>query len=108
MADLKTLSGEITKLKKQIETVLYISKYYDYYALSGLDDFHKPKTADEWQQMEEYCNILDKLDGIQASLAYYEKPVKEVSRLHINQNGRYETDKGALLHKWQLYRIYAY
>ncbi len=27
MADLKTLSDEIAKLKKQIETVLYISGY---------------------------------------------------------------------------------
>ena len=35
MADLKALSGEMAKLKRQLETVLYISGYRDYDDLSG-------------------------------------------------------------------------
>lgn len=94
MADLKALSGEMAKLKKQIEIVLYISDYRDYDDLSGLDNFSQIKSADERQQLEEYRNILYKLDEIQSNLAYHDKPVKEVSRLHMNASGRYETVKG--------------
>ena len=94
MADLKALSGEMAKQKRQLETVLYISGYRDYDDLSGLDDYKQIKTADEWQKLEEYRNILYKLDEVQGNLAYFDKPVKEVSRLHMNTSGRYETDKG--------------
>ena len=94
MADLKALSGEMEKLKRQLETVLYISGYRDYDDLSGLDDYKQIKTADERQKLEEYRNILYKLDEVQGNLAYFDKPVKEVSTLHMNASGRYETVKG--------------
>lgn len=94
MADLKALSDEMTKLKKQLETVLYISGYRDYDDLSGLDDYKQIKTADQRQQLEEYRNILYKLDEVQSDLAYFEKPIREVSRIYTNESGRYETDKG--------------
>ena len=94
MADLKALSGEMAKLKRQLETVLYISGYRDYDDLSGLDDYKQIKTADERQKLEEYRNILYKLDEVQGNFAYFDKPVKEVSRFHMNASGRYETDKG--------------
>lgn len=81
-------------IKIQLETVFYISGYRDYDDLSGLDDYKHIKTADERQKLEEYRNILYKLDEVQGNLAYYDKPVKEVSRLHMNASGRYETDKG--------------
>ncbi len=94
MADLKALSDEMAKLKKQLETVLYISGYRDYDDLSGLDDYKKIKTADQRQQLEEYRNILYKLDEVQSDLAYFEKPIREVSRIYTNESGRYETAKG--------------
>lgn len=94
MADLKALSGEMAKLKRQIETVLYISGYRDYDDLSGLDNFSQIKSSDKRQQLEEYRNILYKLDEVQSDLAYFEKPIREVSRIYINKSGRYETDKG--------------
>lgn len=94
MADLKALSDEMTKLKKQLETVLYISGFRDYDDLSGLDDYKKIKNADERQKLEEYRNILYKLDEVQSDLAYFEKPIREVSRIYTNESGRYETDKG--------------
>lgn len=94
MADLKALQDEMTNLKKQIETVISVSGYREYEDLSGLDDFKQIKTADQRQQIEEYCRILNKLGDIQWALAYQERPVKEVSKLHCNEAGRYETDKG--------------
>lgn len=81
-------------LKRQLETVLCISGYRDCDDLSGLDDYKQIKTADERQKLEEYRSILYKLDEVQGNLAYYDKPVKEVSRLHMNASGRYETAKG--------------
>lgn len=94
MADLKALSDELSKLKKQIETVLSVSGYRDYDDLSGLDDWKQIKTADQRQQLEEYRNILCQLEKVQSNLAYYEKPIREVSRIYRNETGRYETDKG--------------
>ena len=94
MADLKALSGEMEKLKRQLETVLYISGYRDYDDLSGLDDYKQIKTADERQKLEEYRNILCKLEEVQRDIAYLNSPVREVSKLHMNSQGRYETDRG--------------
>lgn len=94
MADFKTLSDEMRKLQKQLSTVLYISGYRDYDDLSGIDDYKEIKTPDQRQQLEEYRNILYKLDEVQSSLAYFDKPIREVGTLHENSQGRYETDKG--------------
>lgn len=94
MADFKALCEEMKKLRKQIDTILYISGYRDYDDLSGLDDYKQIKTADQRQQLEEYRNILYKLDEVQSDLAYFEKPIWEVSRIYTNESGRYETDKG--------------
>ncbi len=94
MADLKALQDEMENLKKQIETVISVSGFREYEDLSGLDDIKKINTADQRQQIEEYRNILFKLDDVQRSLAYYERPIREVSKLHCNGDGRYETDEG--------------
>ncbi len=94
MSDLRTLSCEMEKLKKQIEEVLHISGYCECDDLSALDDYNQIRTADERQKLEEYRNLLYKLEEVQSTLSYYSRPVKEVSRLHINASGRYETNKG--------------
>ena len=95
MADLKALSDEMAKLKKQLETLFSISHYREYDDLSGLDDYQQIKIADQRQQLEAYRNILYKLDEVQRTLAYYERSVQEVSQIYRNnETGRYETDKG--------------
>ena len=94
MADLRALSGEMARLQRQIGTVLSVSGYCDHDDLSGLDDFKQIKTADQRQQLEEYRNILYKLEEIQRDMAYLKRPVREVGKLHMNGQGRYETDKG--------------
>lgn len=94
MADLKVLSEELSKLQEQIKTVLNISEYRDCDDLSGLDDWKEIKTADQRQQLEEYRSILFKLDEIESDLSYFKRPIREVSKIYINESGRYETDKG--------------
>lgn len=94
MADLKTLSDEMAKLKKQIEMVISIASYHDYDDLSGLDDYQKIKSSDDRQKLEEYRQILYKLNEVQNSLAYFERPVREISKIYLNESGRYETNKG--------------
>lgn len=94
MADLKKLSEEMAKLKRQIEMVLYVSGYEEFDDLSGLDDFKQIRSADDMQMLEEYRKILYRLDDIQNSLKYYSCPIKEISSLHKNEDGRYETDSG--------------
>lgn len=94
MADMKALSGEMAKLQRQIETVLYVSGYRECDDLSALDDYKQIRNADERQKLEEYRNILYKLEEVQSTLSYYDKPVKEVSRIYTNESGRYETDRG--------------
>ena len=68
MADLKALSDEMAKLKRQIETLLCVSQYRECDDLSGLDDYQQIKTADQRQMLEEYRNILYKLDEVQNAL----------------------------------------
>ena len=58
MADLKALSDEMAKLKRQLETVLYISGYRENSDLSGLSDYRQIKSADDWQKVEEYEGII--------------------------------------------------
>lgn len=94
MADLKTLSEEMEKLKRQIKTVLSISYFPEYDDLSTLDDYKQIQSADDRQKLEEYRNILYKLDEVQSTLAYYDRPVREVSQIYKNESGRYETEKG--------------
>lgn len=90
MADIKALSDEMASLKNKIEATLSISGYRDYDDLSGLN----VRTADERQKQEEYRKILQRLDEVQRSLDYLEKPIREESRIYTNESGRYETDSG--------------
>lgn len=94
MADLKTLYDELRNLKKQIEKIFSMSKYQDYDELAGLDDYQQIKTADQRQQLEECRIMLLDLEEIENILAYYERPIREVSRIYRNETGRYETNSG--------------
>lgn len=94
MASLKQLANEMEKLKYQIDTMMSITWYQDYEDLSALEDFKEIKNADDRQQLQAYRDIMYRLDEIQSILAYFERPVREVSRLQKNEQGRYETEKG--------------
>ena len=44
--------------------------------------------------LEELQAIMRNLDEVRGRLIYLSLPVREVSRLHKNESGRYETDGG--------------
>lgn len=94
MGDLKALSEEMAKLQKQINTLFRISDYPDCDDMSGLSDYKQIKTADQRQQLEEYRHILYKLEEVKRTLDYYDYPIREVGTLHLNSQGRYETESG--------------
>lgn len=94
MANFKDLTAEMEKLKNQITNVLTMANYSEDDDLSALEDYKQIKTADERQQLEEYRNILYKLEEVQSILAYYKRPILEESQVHKNETGRFETEKG--------------
>lgn len=94
MGDLKTLSEEMAKLQKQIDVLFHISDFPEYDDLSGLSDYKQIKTADQLQQLEEYRSILFRLEEIKRTLDYYDHSVQETGTLHLNSQGRYETESG--------------
>ena len=94
LTDLKGLSDEMIKVKKQIETMLSITGYLDYDDLSGLSDYKQIETADERQKLEEYRHILYKLEEVQSTLEYLERHIREMGTLRKNSQGRYETESG--------------
>lgn len=91
----KELSEEMSKLEKQIKTVLDISDFDEPNNLEEwLDSFGRVRNADDIQKLEEYHKMLLMLDDVQDYFKYYNYSVKEVSRLHKGESGRYETDGG--------------
>lgn len=94
MGDLKTLSEEMGRLQKQIDALFHISGFPDYDDLSGLSDYKQIKTADQRQQLEEYRSILFRLEEIKRTLDYYDYSIRETGTLHLNSQGRYETESG--------------
>lgn len=91
----KELSEEMSKLEKQIKTVLDISDFDEPDNLEEwLDSFGRVRNADDIQKLEEYHKMLLMLDDVQDYFKYYNYSVKEVSRLHKGESGRYETDGG--------------
>lgn len=94
MGDFKTLSEEMEKLQKQIDAILCMSGYKEYEDLSGLSDYKKINTSDQRQLLEEYRNILFRLSEVSGTLHYFSSPILEVGKLHMNSQGRYETESG--------------
>jgi len=92
MADLNMVLSEAQKLNGSIGSLLKLSTYDDYDDLSGLDIDYE-----DGQQLflqSELWKIMEKLSDVMGRIAYLSRPVKEISRLHKNRSGRYETEKG--------------
>ena len=92
MKSLKEVFSETIGLHSKIGRVLELSDYGEYGDLSGLE-------ADEGDSgqiflLGELQVIMKHLDEVNGRLKYLSRPVKEVSRLHRNSAGRYETDGG--------------
>lgn len=94
MGDFRQLSEEVQNLKKQLDTLFRISGFQNTGDLSGLSDFEQMKTADQLQLLEEYQWMFNQLESVKSNLDYYARPVREVGTLHMNSQGRFETESG--------------
>lgn len=86
MAELKELTEELTKLQKQIQSVLRLSNYRKY---DDLSDVGYSKTPDNLLLVDEYRGILDKLSAVEYDLDYLNKPVAFEDILILRPDGRY-------------------
>lgn len=73
-------------------SILKSSTYDDCDDLSGLDIDYRD--GEQLFLLEELQAIMRNLDEVRGRLIYLSLPVREVSRLHKNESGRYETDGG--------------
>ena len=92
MKDIHQACAELNILSQKIENYLRLSNYYNYNDLSDFAVDHKD--AEQFFLKEELQIIMDKLAEAQDRIKYLSSPVKEISRLHRNGSGRYETEQG--------------
>jgi len=92
MRKLEEVFSETKELYGRIDRLLKLSAYDQYDDLSGLDINYKD--GEQLFLLEEMQAIMKSLDDVRRRIKYLSLPVREVSRLHRNESGRYETDRG--------------
>ncbi len=92
MNNLSQAYTELNTLSHRIENFLRISNYYNYNDLSNFDIDHLD--AQQLFLKAEMQTIMDRLAEAQERILYLASPVQEISRLHKNASGRYETVQG--------------
>ena len=92
MKDLRGLLEKSQKLNTDIKKLLKESTYLEYDDLCMLDIDHKD--AEQLLLQEQLCKVMQELEDVSDHLDYLTLPIKEVSRLHKNSDGRYETKSG--------------
>ncbi len=92
MKDLSELLERSQKLNTDIKRLLKESTYLEYEDLSELDIDYKD--AEQLLLQEQLWKVMQELEDVSDRLDYLALPVREVSRLHKNSDGRYETKSG--------------
>lgn len=92
MADLKMVLEKTNDLKWKIDSILRYSTYDECDDLGGLDINYRD--GEQIFLLEELQSIMRNLDEVRGRLTYLALPIQEVSRLHKNESGRYETEGG--------------
>lgn len=92
MKDLSELLERAQKLNTDIKRLLKESTYLEYDDLSGLDIDYKD--AEQLLLQEQLWKVMQELEDVSDRLDYLALLIKEVSRLHKNSDGRYETKSG--------------
>lgn len=92
MKDLGELLERSQKLNTDIKRLLKESTYLEYDDLSKLDIDYKD--AEQLLFHEQLWKVMQELEDVSDRLDYLALPIKEVSRLHKNPDGRYETESG--------------
>ncbi|MCM1027391.1 MAG: DUF5348 domain-containing protein [Roseburia sp.] len=92
MADLKAVLEKANDMKWRIDSILNFSTYEDYDDLSGLKINYRD--GEQLFLLEELRTVMKNLEEAKDRLSYLARPIQEVSRLHRNESGRYETASG--------------
>lgn len=92
MADLKMILDNTNRLYSKIDSILRLSTYDECDDLSGLEIDYQD--GEQLFLLDELRAIMKNLDEVKGRLAYLALPIHEVSRLHKNGSGRYETESG--------------
>ncbi len=90
MADISTIYAKTVAMRRDIKQLVRFSGYDESDGLNGVeidrDDPEQKFLRDEMQRvMKSLTDVLDTLE-------YLSKPFEEVSTLHMNSRGRYETE----------------
>lgn len=92
MKDMDQAYAELNALSRRIENFLRITDYYNYSDLSAFDIDHRD--AQKLFLKEQMQVIMGRLADAQERILYLARPIQEISRLHKNTSGRYETEQG--------------
>lgn len=92
MADINTVLTKSMELDWRIKSLLKLSTFYDYDDLSGLH--YDYEDGEQLFLADELKFVMDKLADVHDRISYIARPVKEVSKLQKNSEGRYETRNG--------------
>jgi hypothetical protein len=87
---LQELERRLYALEGSLKSILKYADYENYYDLSGID--YDPRDPDQRLLAHEFRRILDRLEGVQCTLAYLKRPKKAPLPLYKNSRGRYETE----------------
>ena len=92
LPNLQRVYEETKKLNQNIRQLLKLSTYYDNNDLSGIDaDLSDPEQV---LLRDELRLAMEKLADVDDVISYFNSPVVEVSNLHRNELGKYETVGG--------------
>lgn len=92
MADINAIMTKSIELDWRIESLLKFSTFYDYDDLSGLH--YDYEDGEQLFLADELKSVMDKLADVHDRISYMARPIREVSKLHKNSEGRYETRSG--------------
>lgn len=92
MKDLKQVLAETKELYSRIDSILKLSIYDDCDDLGGLEINYRD--GEQLFLLEELQANMRSLGEVRGRLTYLALPIREVSRLHRNESGRYETESG--------------
>ncbi len=101
MADVNTIYEKVVALGQDIKSLVQLSQYREYDDLSGVKiDREDPEQRFRLDAMQ---NIMKALSDVQSDIEYMDSPIEEVSIIHENNAGRYETEEGTeLIHDTEL------
>ena len=89
MMNIKELQNSLNRLNSQIDRILQESEFSKWGELNIEYNGEDPEEVMLWS---EFSSVMMKLDDVNDSLNYLNRPIRREGRLYKNDNGRYECD----------------